>query len=988
MARIFSIPPGVPFVDALADGLLAQYAAPDDPLRLAAVTVLLPTRRACRALREAFLRRAESGAMLLPAMRPLGDVDEEELALIGEAADDGDDLGGGLDLPPAIAGPRRQLLLASLVERWWRARGEGPREGGFDQAVRLAGELGRLLDRIHTARLSFDGLKDLVPAAYAAHWQITIEFLAILAEHWPAILAEEGALDQADRRNQMLAALAEDWRARPPDAPVIAAGSTGSIPASADLLAVVAGLPQGAIVLPGLDRHADAESWDALGEAHPQYGLARLLDRLEIAREEVPDWPAHVTGSTPERGWLLSEAMRPESTTDRWRAIPAVPDAATDGLNRIDCEHPEEEAGVIALMMREVLETPGRTAMLVTPDRELARRTASALGRWGIAVDDSGGQPLADTAPGSFLRLIAAAVSDAFAPVPLLAMLKHPFAAGGLGQGAFRARVRDLERRALRGPRPASGTGGIRAALVAEKASQSLLDWWDGIAAAAADFTGTLDAPAIDLPALVAAHAGFAEWLAAPEEGDSPLWAGEAGEAAAGFVASVVEAAAGLDPLPGDTYPALLDALLAGQVVRPRYGTHPRLSILGPLEARLQHADRVILGGLNEGSWPHDPAVDPWMSRPMQRDFGLPTPERWIGLSAHDFAQLAAAPEVVLTRSAKDGGAPTVPSRWLTRIETLLHGRGNDIAAATPHRGWTAALNAPETVTAGRRPEPRPPVAARPRQLSVTAIETWMRDPYAVYARHVLKLRELDPIDADPGAADRGVFIHEALDRFVRDYGAGWPTDPLGALLAIGRDALGAMLDRPGIWAFWWPRFERVAAWFLDEERARRASVVRSATEVTGRLEIKAPAGPFTLTAKADRIDALSDGGLAIIDYKTGTVPRKAHVETGLSPQLPLEAAIAAAGGFEGVAAAQVARLLYWRLAGGDPAGESRDAGDSDAAALAAQALEGLGQLVARFDDPGTPYYARPHPWPEIAPRFSPYEHLARVREWSTVSGE
>lgn len=988
MARVFSIPPGVPFVDALAEGLLAQYAAPEDPLRLAAVTVLLPTRRACRALREAFLRRAGSGAMLLPAMRPIGDVDEEELALAGEAAGEGDDLGGGLDLPPAIAGPRRQLLLASLVQRWWQARGEGPRDGGVDQAVRLAGELGRLLDRIHTAKLSFDGLKDLVPEAYAAHWQITIEFLAILAQHWPAILAEEGALDQAERRNRMLAGLADDWRRSPPPTPVIAAGSTGSIPASADLLAVVAGLPQGAVVLPGLDRHADAESWAALGEAHPQFGLAQLLERLGLAREDVPDWPSGATGSSPERGWLLSEAMRPESTTDRWRTIAAVPDSATAGLRRIDCEHPQEEAGVVALLMREVLETPGRTAMLVTPDRSLARRTAAALGRWGVTVDDSGGRPLADTAPGSFLRLVAAAVADGFAPVPLLAMLKHPFAAGGLGQAAFRARVRSLERRTLRGPRPAAGAGGIRAALAAAEAAPSLLGWWDGLAAAAEAFTTALDSPAIDLRDLVAAHVAFAEWLAAPAEGDAPLWTGEAGEAAAGFVASVVEAADGLAPLPGDAYPALLDALLAGRVVRPRYGTHPRLSILGPLEARLQHADRVILGGLNEGIWPHDAAVDPWMSRPMQRDFGLPTPERWIGLSAHDFAQFAAAPEVVLTRSAKDGGAPTVPSRWLTRIETLLHGRGADIAAATAHRRWAEALNAPDSFVAGRRPEPRPPVAARPRRLSVTAIETWMRDPYAVYARHILRLRELDPIDADPGAADRGMFIHEALDRFVREYGGGWPADPQAALLAIGRECLGTMLDRPGIWAFWWPRFERVAAWFLEEERARRPAVARSFTEVTGRLEIGAPAGPFILTAKADRIDALTDGGLAIIDYKTGTVPRKVHVETGLSPQLPLEAAMAAAGGFEGVAAAGVARLLYWRLAGGDPAGESRDAGSSDAATLAAQALDGLAQLVARFDDPGTPYYARPHPWPDIAPRFSPYEHLARVREWSTVSAE
>jgi len=470
--------------------------------------------------------------------------------------------------------------------------------------------------------------------------------------------------------------------------------------------------------------------------------------------------------------------------------------------------------------------------------------------------------------------------------------------------------------------------------------------------------------------------------------GAERLWAREAGEAAAGFIADLREAAGGAPVFGGERYPALLNSLMAGQVVRPRYGNHPRLAILGPLEARLQHADLVVLAGLNEGTWPAEVDPGPWLSRPMRARFGLPAPERRIGLAAHDFAQAFSASQVFLTRATRVGGTPSVPSRWLLRIDALLAALDLPAIQEEPWwRDWAAAIDRPAEVRPAPRPAPRPPVAARPRRLSVTQVETWMRDPYALYARKVLALKRLDPIDADPAAADRGTLIHKALERFLKAYPEALPDDPAAALLAEGEAVFEAFGARPGVWAFWWPRFRRIARWFAEAEQARRGGIARAWAEARGSLELAGPAGPFVLSAKADRIDLGRDGAIAILDYKTGGLPGQKEIELGFAPQLPLEAAIAAKGGFgPDVPAAMPASLEFWRLTGGEPPGEAKTV-KGDPGELAAQALAGLSRLVALFDEVATPYAALPRL--DRAPRYNDYMHLARVKEWSAGgSGE
>lgn len=967
---LFSIPAGVPFARHFAATLLQQNQA--NPHKLAEIRLFLPTRRACRIVRDEFLRLSEGAALILPRMQALGDLDEDGLG-IEIAALSG--VESARALPPAMPPLRRKILLARMIGKAWPDYGDHP-----EQALALAEALGRLLDRIHTEGLDIKNLPDLVDREkFAAHWQITLDFLTIIAQVWPDYLAETGAIDAADRRNRLLHLLADHWQAYPPSGPVYAAGSTGSIPATARLLGVIARLPQGAVILPGLDPDTDAKSWEALDDTHPQATLKTLLHSLGMDRKDVRRWGAlPETGSAPPRTLLAREMMRPAATTDRWRDLArsrTLLQQNLAGLERIDCPTAQDEARVISLIFRYVQHNQPLTAALVTFDRDLARRVAAACRRWGLEIDDSAGQPLIATPAGGFIRLTAEACAGKLAPVPLLALLKHSLAGAGMPPADYRGAVRRLDVKPLRGPRPGPGFEGLRArAGETEPALLAALD------SALAPFLALDDGQRHPFPAFVAAHLQALEAMAAtPEQpGAARLWAGEDGEEAALFFSSLLQNAGEMPLLRMADYPPVLTGLMAGVSVRPRWGTHPRLTILGPLEARLVQADIMILGGLNEGSWPPAAETDPWMSRPMRSRFGLPSPERGIGLSAHDFVQGFCAPRVILTRAERQGTAPTIPARWLQRLDAVLEAA----ELGLPRTDWldkAASLDRAAAPIRISRPAPTPPVEKRPVCLSVTEIETWMRDPYALYAKHVLNLKELDLIDESPDAAERGTVIHAALEAFTRTFPESLPEDAYIQLCQIGHNLIDAQIQDPRTRHFWGVRFDKMAEWFVSHEHTWRMQARTGQMEIMGTMTL--PESGFTLRGKADRIDVLAEGGAAIIDYKTGTAPSEKEINAGFSPQLPLEAAMLRAGAFPDFPESRVGYMGHWLVGGSRAQGENPVKGDPDD--LADAALEGLRGLIERFADPATPYYSLPRPG--IRPRHSAYNHLARVQEWAVL---
>lgn len=1044
--RVFSVPVSAPFlrtvIAALVDGRLVDgFEARTDPARLAQATLYLPTLRAGRMAREIFLDELNTDAVVLPRIVALGDIDEDELAF-AQATSPGS---AALEIPPSMDGLQRRLLLAQLIAAW--AKQIRPADaaqaplvtGGPASTLALADDLARLMDDMVTRKVEWAALDGLVPDALDRYWQLILQFLDIAKTAWPNILAAHGRIEPAARRDLLIEAEAARLNAHH-DGPVIAAGSTGSMPSTARLLHTVAGLPQGAVVLPGLDTDLDGDAWQLIAGVrnadgkftappasnHPQFAMHALLDRFGIRRSDV-----EILGEPAPHGRdvLVSEAMRPSNATAQWHrrlGEPEIAEKISRGMTNlavIEAANPEMEALAIAVAMREARHQ-NKSAALVTPDRALARRVIAALGRWNLEFDDSGGDALTDTSAGIFARLAAEAATSGLEPPTLLALIKHPLCRLGGAPAAFKDAIEALELALLRGTRPQAGSGGLardlsrfrqeltklrngetsslhraepRARLRDEEldAAQALIEL---LQKALAPLESLGASKPHDLAELAKRHRDVLMELSRDPHGVAMAFEGPQGSALATAFDDLLggQAPSGLMVELGD-YPEVFQTAFGERIVRRPESARAQLHIYGQLEARLTQSDRVILGGLVEGVWPPSPRIDPWLSRPMRHELGLDLPERRIGLSAHDFAQLLGADDVILSHAAKVGGTPAVASRFLHRLEAVAGEARWKAAVAAGERyvGFADQLDSPDKVEPIPQPAPKPPRSVRPLKLSVTAIEDWLRDPYTIYAKYILKLAPLDPVDMPLSAADRGSAIHDALGEFTQVYATALPENPARALLGIGGKYFAPLMERPEARALWWPRFQRIAGWFADWEILRRGNVRAIEAEIRGEIPIPLDnARTFYLSARADRIERRHDGSFAILDYKTGQPPTGKQVRMGLSPQLTLEAAILREGGFEGIpAGASVSELGYVRLSGNNPPGEQKplelkiNKGDQaqppDAAAD--EARNKLESLIRAFENEAQAYTSlNLSMWSN---RYGSYDDLARIKEWSAAGG-
>jgi len=1041
--RVFSVPISAPFlrtvISALVEGrLVGGFEARNDPAKLANATLYLPTRRAGRLAREVFLDVLDADAAVLPRIVALGDIDEDELAF----ADQSDDVGGAapLDIPPKLGELERRLTLAHLVAAWAKTPVSSPLVvGGPASTLQLAGDLARLMDDMVTRGVDWRELDRLVPDQLDKYWQHSLEFLRIARDAWPNYLKEIGRIEPAARRDLLIEAEAARLTAHHAG-PVIAAGSTGSMPATAKLLHAVAKLPNGAVVLPGLDTDLDEESWDTIGgerndegrfttppsSNHPQFAMHALLDRFGIKRRDVEN----LAEAAPQgREVLVSETMRPSTATAQWHdrlerpEIAARVTAGMTNLTLVEAPNPEMEALAIAVAMREARHL-GKSVALVTPDRALARRVMASLTRWNLEFDDSGGDALMETSPGVFARLSAEAAANGLEPPTLLALLKHPLFRLGGAQGALKRAVAVLELAVLRGTRPQAGSGGLardferfRTELtklrsgetsslhVAEQRARLRdhdLNQAQGLIAklqaALAPLEGMASSKPHDFAELASRHRDVLMALSCDQHGVAVVFEDRAGGVLASAFDDLLatQQPSGL-MTPLADYPEVFQTAFADRMVRRPESARAQLNIFGQLEARLTESDRVILGGLVEGVWPPAPRIDPWLSRPMRHQLGLDLPERRIGLSAHDFAQLLGHDEVILTHAAKVGGAPAVASRFLHRLEAVAgEARWKTAkAAGETYVQYAAELDRPDKVEPIAQPEPRPPREARPLKMSVTAIEDWLRDPYTIYARYILRLDPLDPVDMPLSAADRGSAIHEALGEFTQTYADALPADTTRTLREIGAKYFAPLMERPEARALWWPRFQRIAAWFAEWEQARRGHIDAIKAEIRGEIGIALDdERTCILSARADRIERRNDGSFAILDYKTGQPPTGKQVRMGLSPQLTLEAAILREGGFADIpAGCSVGELAYIRLSGNNPPGEQRSLElkikpsdtpqpPNEAADSARNKLEAL---IRAFDDEQQAYTSlNLSMW---ANHYGAYDDLARIKEWSAAGG-
>lgn len=978
--RLYTIPIHRAFADALADGLIRRFGS--DPMALARGVVLLPNNRAKQAITRAFVRASGQG-LLLPRLIAIGDpeLDEATGALFDPA--DADE-----PVPPAVDPLTRRMILARLVEAERRRAGV-PVDAV--EAVRLAGDLGRTLDQLLVEQ---KGARDLTALelgeAMSDHWERALALFKIVSDQWPKELARIGRIDLADRRNRLMARVAKAWRQAPPSGFVCAAGITTSAPAVAALLRVISELPHGMVVLPGLATDMPDDQWAALGphppdpvtgrrphalETHPQYHLKLLLDRMGVNRAEFMRWQGGSEHDVaPQRSRAVATAMAPARFTHGWSALSAA-ERRLSGVRMLELPDPAAEAQAIAVALREVLETPGKTAALVTPDRALARRVAAHCRRWGIEIDDSAGEPLSLKPPGTLLIAIAEAAAQGFAPVSLLALLKHPLVKAGEARLDWLEGARTLDL-ALRGPRPAVGLDGIDAHLADQSGRDGAIRreaarWWPQARAMLAPLAAMAEAGPQPLLVLLAAVREAANALA----GDA-AWARVEGRAAADLLDALeAEAAHGPALVDPAGLHGLLRLLMDEIAIRPPQGGHPRLAIYGLIEARLQTADRMILGGLNEGVWPALPAPDPWLAPRIRVELGLPALERRIGLSAHDLAGSLGAPEVVLTRAARDSGGPTIASRFWLRLEALA---GAQVRHADDLGDWARRIDDPGAHQPQTRPAPCPPAAIRPRRISVTEVDRLKADPYAFYARRFLRLMPLDPVDADNSAAWRGTAVHRVLEDWARTDRA-HPERLRDHALAM----LGDERTHPMMRALWQPRLMEAIDWIAGQLAAMQAEG-RAVLDVerSGCIEI---AG-VTLSGTFDRMDRAADGTLVVVDYKTGKPPSTRAVREGFSLQLGLLGLIAERGGFAGIAG-QARGFEYWSLsrnrAGGfgyvDSPVDPRKKEPIEPDRFVALAAHHFTEAAADWLTGGRAFEAKLHP--DYAP-YADYDQLMRRDEW------
>ena len=815
--RVLTVPPAVPFLKTVAVALCEGRVLDDfrydtsDPLSLAKVTIYVPTRRAARVLRSEFVDHLGGRSAILPVIRPLGETDDDSGLFDVTAPEE-------MDLAMPISGTQRLLELGRLILAWRNALPQAVMDvhqtsplvapASPADAIWLARSLVELIDAMETEDRDWSDLDKLRTTEHSLWWQLSAEFLKIASQFWPSRLEELKRSSPARHQAAVINAEARRISTRRHDGPVIVAGSTGSVPAAANLIASIAALPNGAVILPGLDRSMPDDQWAMLGlgdlagrpdpasRSHPQYGFHRLLRKVELDRADIVE-----LGESPDdlqcRNLLLSQALAPADATDSWNqwrkeASPETVEKAFANVALIEAANEREEAAAIAIALRLALDKPGLDGQsqvaLITPDRALARRVTAELSRFGITADDTAGTPLSATPQGTLLSLLLQAVLLPGDPVAITSLLKHPLARFGLESQVREQAADALELFALRGglkqPDIAALSDILEAAVNAHQTDRHARQWRLSLSADAPDEARVLaeriEAAVAPLSATVqpARFDGrrftdrltLSDWaertgrvleaVTATETGDlSALWLGEAGERLASLLADIISTDGQIEA-DGQQWIDILAALMASQAVKPRSLSHPRVFIYGTMESRLQRADTVVIGGMNEGSWPGQSVNNPFLSRSMKADIGLEPPERRTGQLAHDFIMANGTSDLIYTRSLRQGGAPTVASRWLQRLLALggkslkeqMLGRGAD------YRRWAQMIDdtpPSEGQQLGRRPAPKPPAELQPVKYSFSEVGRLRRDPYSIYARRILRLDPLDGFNEEPGASER-----------------------------------------------------------------------------------------------------------------------------------------------------------------------------------------------------------------------------------------
>lgn len=918
--------------------------------------IYLPNRRSCRQIKTELLKYSNNNAAILPKIEAIGDLTEEDTIFLSDK----------FTFQNTISHFEQQIILTKLIMKW--------EQGTYSptKAAQLALELIKLLNEIEKEQIHFDRIKNMVPENLAVHWEKTLDFLNIVFEHWPKILKDKNAINAIALRNLACHIQAGSWIKNKPTHPIIIAGSTGSNPATAELMKAVSKLGNGHIILPGVDMEMSDEIWDGIEATHPQYGLKLLLGHIKVERKNIVEITPDSATAKKSRKTLISMAMLPSQFGHMLHNYKPVKKEAIENITYLELNTDREEALVVAAIMRSKINEKGKKIACVTQDRLLARRISNYLEKWGIIARDSAGQVLANTPTAIYIRMTAELLNTHNITLKWLSCLKHPHSALGVSRNKCRENVRIIEKEIL----SRQETTNFDAIFTDIKGASELKQWLQNSYKIIKPLIKLRTESTASIEDILKTHITCIEKMADSntQKGVDKLWSTDEGKTIKNTLEELVQHAASFGVIKIRDYPDLLSYILKQQVYRDPLPDHPRLAILSPMEARLNKYDTVILSGLNEGVWPETSQADAWMSRAMRQKTGLPEHEKKIGLSAHDFSQLLSQDEVILTRSKKTSGVQTITSRWILRLETVL--KINKLAAEIkprkPWQSWLEQLYSPEDSIKIEIPKPMPPLNRRPVDFSVTDIEKLMRNPYSIYAKKILGLKPLNEIEKEAGQLEFGNFLHKTLEKYVVTYPAKLDGAAYTRLFEIGKNEL---KKYEHMYHLWWPKFETIANWIYEQECKRREKILHIYSEKQANAtfaEINK-----TLTCKADRVEISNDKTLTIIDYKTGSIPSDKDIELGYAPQLPLEAVILSKINIS-EPNHKIIELEYWKIAGN----KNEQKKVKNVSQQIKDAEKGVTKVLAKYKKTSTPYLASPIK--QKAPKYDDYEHLSRKKEWES----
>jgi ATP-dependent helicase/nuclease subunit B len=948
MANIITFAGETHFVTALAQYLLSTYHCPNQPESFARVRLLLPNHRGANELKHALFQVNGNAPLLLPSMYFLG-----ELCLHEWVSVEG-------RVPQKVISHQQRMgwmvnCVYDLMQRGMM--GVGINTPSIKSAIHYAESFLSVRDDCLRANVCPSKLAYLVPTDYAEHWSETLSVFQALTAALEEQLEFHQLIEPITHQRNVVQTILHEWHHSPPSYPVIAAGSTASTPITAQLLHGIAALTHGTIVLPSVDMQMQEKTWQTISVSHPQYHLKQWLDASGLTRQNV----TCISLGDATREHFIIEMMRPaennaigsESTEKKLLSSDAQ---SCLPITLHECADDIAEVETIMLMVREALHQGVKQIVVVAEDDCFSQRLSHALDAYHIPVNRASGIHATHHPAYRMMMLVAELLFLPYSSAQLLAVLRLP----DVGKDDFASW---LDMKLLRGWHSIDEMARILPYCQSAEEKR----WLEQLSTYVMQGKRRVSL-------LHAAHIAALKHIAPDIMADSTHCLFQLMQEGTAFFEHVSPETI----IHSSDYVGLLGQYFSStRLPISSLDSDAPVTIMGALETRLHSADYIIIPKLNEGTWPHVIPCEPWLNRAMRSQLGLNFAERQVSLAAHDFCQLLKAPQVLLTRARKECDSPTNASRFFERVRLWIK------VTPPPYLyAWRSTMVASHSRPRVQAPAPNPPLESRMTRLSATQMETLQRNPFEVYASHICRFRELEPLDAPFSPKELGNVIHKVMERAAPYYDGEMLEPYLGALQqGFMQEASRHVPEKQA--HFYLKKLERMMDAVVETEQSRAYLIDGLEAETPLSAPFNTAQGTITFTAKIDRIERRKARGVCIIDYKTGEAPKPKEVASGERCQLIIAAMVLHALSDSPTVDLphMIQGLEYWQIGGGImPKAMVTNVGGNEKHPLNWEMLsQHLLSTAAYFCFDANATF----PWLDMKTRFTnAAAHFARVGEW------